>query len=79
MLKNLTMEIDSEVKDQNSFLERMGAGFTGAGDALGKTMSALDDMTKRAGGRVAAAIVVGIIALFLLTYFATKKLGKASP
>lgn len=74
MLKTLTMEIDTEVKEQNTFLERMGAGFTGAGDALGKTMSALDDMTKRAGGRFAAAIVLAIIALFLLTYFAIKKL-----
>ena len=30
MLKGLTMEIDEEVKSQNSFLETMGAGMGGA-------------------------------------------------
>ena len=27
MLKGLTMEIDEEVREQNSFLDTMGAGF----------------------------------------------------
>lgn len=32
MLKNLTMDIDAEVKDQNTFLENMGISFAGAGE-----------------------------------------------
>lgn len=54
MLKSLTMEIDAEVKDQNSFLENMGISFVGAGEVK-LSWSKDDDLTSlcllRAGAR----------------------------
>lgn len=35
MLKNLTMEIDQDVTEQNSFLESMSVRFAGAGEVRG--------------------------------------------
>mmetsp|Transcript_38732 Transcript_38732/g.124164 ORF Transcript_38732/g.124164 Transcript_38732/m.124164 type:complete len:109 (+) Transcript_38732:156-482(+) len=71
MLKNLTKEIDTEVKDQNSFLDKMEAGFHGAGEALGRTMRELDAMGRRGGTRLALFLIVAIVAAFLLVYWAT--------
>ncbi|KAJ8604016.1 hypothetical protein CTAYLR_003371 [Chrysophaeum taylorii] len=72
MLKSLTMEIDTEVREQNTFLENMGATFSGAGEALGKTMTALDAMAKRSGAKFAVAILAIIVLLFLLVWWAFK-------
>jgi len=69
MLKSLTMDIDAEVKEQNSFLERMQGGFGSASEALGKTMQSLDAMGRRGGTRLAMVIIVGIVGLFLVVWF----------
>mmetsp|Transcript_24288 Transcript_24288/g.75909 ORF Transcript_24288/g.75909 Transcript_24288/m.75909 type:complete len:128 (+) Transcript_24288:24-407(+) len=73
MLKNLTMEIDGEVKEQNTFLDQMGLGFAGAGEALSGTMQALDAMSKRAGGKFALFITLTIVGVFLLVWSVAKR------
>lgn len=66
--------VDEEVRSQNSFLETMGSGMSGAGDALVRTMNALEEMSSKGGARFGLMVAGAIVGLFLTIWWATTRL-----
>lgn len=79
MLKGLTQEIDGEVRSQNAYLEGMGGVMGGAGEALEKTMAALETMTGRGNAKFGLFVAAAVVGLFVTVWWAASRVGAADP
>jgi hypothetical protein len=75
MLKGLTLDIDAEVKSQNSFLEKMGDGFSSVGDVLASTMKSLDAMTQRGTAKFGLFVATSVVLLLMGLWWASTRLS----
>lgn len=69
MLKSLTLDINNEVKSQNSMLDNMGSGFGRASEMFGKTISKLGDMITNPSSQHMYYLVGFVVFFFLVLYF----------
>ena len=70
VLKNMTMDINQEVKSQNQFLDGMGNSMGGASDMLQSTIGKIGNMMSTASPKHMYYLVIFIVILFFaITFF----------
>mmetsp|Transcript_23596 Transcript_23596/g.23792 ORF Transcript_23596/g.23792 Transcript_23596/m.23792 type:complete len:129 (+) Transcript_23596:77-463(+) len=69
LLKSLTIDINQEVKSQNSLLDGMGTNFTSAGELFSKTIGKMGVMLNSASSKHMYYLVGFVVFVFLLLYF----------
>ena len=68
----LSMDINSEVKDQNRMLDGMGGSLSGATDLFKSTIGKMGTMLNSASSQHMYYLVVFIVFVFIILYFMMK-------
>ena len=71
-LKGLTIDIGNEVREQNSFLDQMGEGFSNTGDLLSGSLKKIGTMLDSAGAKHMCYMVAFTVATFVVLYMLMK-------
>mmetsp|Transcript_19994 Transcript_19994/g.32795 ORF Transcript_19994/g.32795 Transcript_19994/m.32795 type:complete len:131 (+) Transcript_19994:145-537(+) len=69
VLKNLTIDINREVNEQNSFLDNMDGQFSGVGNILKGTMNKLNEMVKTKSSQHLCYLALFIVGVVLFLYY----------
>jgi hypothetical protein len=69
LLKSLTLDINNEVKSQNSLLDGMGTGFGKASEMFGKTILKMGEMITNPSSQHMYYLIGFVVFFFLLLYF----------
>ncbi|KAI9501272.1 hypothetical protein BX070DRAFT_228634 [Coemansia spiralis] len=72
MLKEVTINIGDEIRDQNQFLTTMGQDMEGLGDRLARNMKSLYDMWKRQGCGPFFYLTIFTLSVFTFLYIYLK-------
>lgn len=68
-LKGLTVEIGSEVREQNSLLDQMGEGFLSTGDMLKGSLAKIGIMLDTTSGKHMCYMVLFIVFVVIFLYW----------
>ena len=68
-LKGLTMDINTEVKEQNSLLDNMGDGFSNTKDMLAGSLKRIGTMLEKGGAKHMCYMVGFVVAVMVLLYW----------
>jgi hypothetical protein len=69
LLKGLSLDINQEVKSQNSLLDGMGASFGSTTQMFKSTMGKLGTMLQAGGSNHMIYLIVFVVFVFLVLYF----------
>ncbi|KAM3571943.1 hypothetical protein VYU27_006039 [Nannochloropsis oceanica] len=75
MLKELTIDIGTEVRSQNTLLDDMGNGFSRTDGLMGSTMRRLNKMLTTSSSRHMLWLVVFIVFVFIFVYYIIRHKG----
>ena len=73
MLKSLSLDINSEVKSQNSLLDGMGGGFGKASEMFANTLNKMGQMIMNPGGQHMYYLIGFVVFFLLCLYFMMRK------
>jgi len=68
-LKGLTVDIGSEVREQNSLLEQMGEGFLSTGDMLQGSLAKIGIMLDTSSGKHMCYMVLFVVFVVVFLYW----------
>lgn len=68
-LKGLTVDIGTEVREQNSLLEQMGEGFLSTGDMLQSSLARIGIMLDTSSGRHMCYMILFVVFVVVFLYW----------
>jgi len=74
-LKFMAVDINQEVKEQNTLLGGMDGSMTSASDMLGDTLGKLGTMLNNSEGKHMLILIVGVVSTFVIFYTVFVKMG----
>ncbi|TFJ85408.1 hypothetical protein NSK_003367 [Nannochloropsis salina CCMP1776] len=75
MLKELTIDIGTEVRSQNHLLDDMGSGFLRTDGLMGSTMRRLNKMLTTSSSRHMLWLVAFVVFVFIFVYYIIRHKG----
>ena len=72
LLKNLTSDINNEVRSQNNYLDGMGLSFGSANNMFKLTINKLGNMMQAGGASHMYLMALFVVSVFLIIYFLMK-------
>jgi len=76
-LKGLTVDIGSEVKEQNSLLDQMGEGFLSTGDMLQGSLAKIGIMLDTSSGKHMCYMVLFVVFVVVFLYWMMAHKGQS--
>jgi hypothetical protein len=71
----MAVDINQEVKEQNTLLGGMDGSMTSASDMLGDTLGKLGTMLNNSEGKHMLILIVGVVSTFVIFYTVFVKMG----
>mmetsp|Transcript_22348 Transcript_22348/g.62168 ORF Transcript_22348/g.62168 Transcript_22348/m.62168 type:complete len:145 (+) Transcript_22348:298-732(+) len=68
-LKGLTVDIGSEIREQNSLLEKMGEGFLSTGDMLQSSLARIGIMLDTSSGKHMCYMILFVVFVVVFLYW----------
>eukprot|EP00532_Pseudo-nitzschia_australis_P014880 CAMPEP_0168283756 /NCGR_PEP_ID=MMETSP0141_2-20121125/23122_1 /TAXON_ID=44445 /ORGANISM="Pseudo-nitzschia australis, Strain 10249 10 AB" /LENGTH=137 /DNA_ID=CAMNT_0008227673 /DNA_START=168 /DNA_END=581 /DNA_ORIENTATION=+ len=76
-LKGLTVDIGTEVREQNSFLEKMGEGFLSTGDMLQSSLGRIGIMLDTSSGKHMCYMILFVVSVVVFLYWMMTHKGQS--